>query len=98
MDLLAQLCTAVTAVILIAVFPFEAFLIDRPWVQNGLDAPAPLGNASTYAAPCWARQALGNPERCMTERPEDHPREDGRVVACHFEEQIPALAAAETAR
>ena len=72
--------------------------IDRPWVKNELDATAPLGNACNFAARCWARQALGNPERCMTERPEDHPREDGRVVACHFEEQIPALAAAETAR
>ncbi|MCF6377978.1 DUF1304 family protein [Nocardioides KLBMP 9356] len=36
MDALAQVCTAVAAVILIAVFPFEAFLVDRPWVQRFL--------------------------------------------------------------
>ena len=34
MDTLAQVCTAVAAVVLIGVFPFEAFLIDRPWVQR----------------------------------------------------------------
>jgi peptide/nickel transport system ATP-binding protein len=72
--------------------------IARPWVQNELDATAPLGNACNFAARCWARQALGNPERCMTERPHDVPDADGQRVACHFEQEIPALAAAEGAR
>ena len=34
MDTLAQVCAGVSAVVLIAVFPLEAFLIDRPWVQK----------------------------------------------------------------
>ena len=34
----------------------------------------------------------------MLQQALDPLHEDGRVVACHFEEQIPALAAAETAR
>ncbi|CAN5319996.1 dipeptide ABC transporter ATP-binding protein [soil metagenome] len=70
----------------------------RPWVMNELDATAPLGNACNFAARCWAREALGNPERCMTERPDDGAAEDGHIVACHFEQQIPALAAAESER
>jgi uncharacterized membrane protein len=36
MDVVAQVCTAVAAVVLIVVFPLEAFLIDRPWVQRFL--------------------------------------------------------------
>ena len=34
MDVLAQVCAGLSAVILIALFPLEAFLIDRPWVQE----------------------------------------------------------------
>ncbi len=71
--------------------------IDRPWVKNELDATAPLGSACNFAARCWARQALGNPERCVTERPAETPHPDGRVVACHFEDEIPALATAAQA-
>ena len=36
MDAVAQVCTALAAVILIAVFPFEGFLVDRRWVQRFL--------------------------------------------------------------
>ncbi|MCU1571906.1 MAG: oligopeptide transporter ATP-binding protein [Naasia sp.] len=72
--------------------------IDRPWVRNEVDATAPRADACNFAARCWARQALGNPERCTTERPDDRPAQDGRMVACHFGDEIPALAGAETAR
>ena len=36
MDLLAQLAAGLSAVILLVVAPFEAFLVDRPWVQRFL--------------------------------------------------------------
>lgn len=36
MDVLAQVLAGVAAVVLIAVFPFEAFLIERRWVQRFL--------------------------------------------------------------
>ena len=59
MDLLAQLCTAVTAVILIAVFPFEAFLIDRPWVQRFLGIePHGIANVHLWSFCIGARNAL----------------------------------------
>jgi len=70
--------------------------IDRPWVRNELDATTPLGNSCNFASRCWARQALGNPDRCTTERPQSRAGHDGQLVACHFEAEIPALAAAES--
>ena len=59
MDVLAQLCTAVAAVILIAVFPFEAFLIDRPWVQRFLDIePHGIDNVHLWSFCIGARNVL----------------------------------------
>ena len=72
--------------------------VERPWVRQELDASAPATAGCNFAARCWARQALGNPERCITDRPSEAVRDDGRVVACHFEEQIPDLAAESSAR
>ena len=67
--------------------------VERPWVRQELDVSATATNGCNFAARCWAREALGNPERCITERPDDEPSSSGRFAACHFEEQIPALAA-----
>jgi putative membrane protein len=36
MNVIAQLSAALAALIVIAAFPLEAFLIDRPWVQRFL--------------------------------------------------------------
>jgi putative membrane protein len=36
MNVVAQLSAGLSALVLIAVFPLEAFLIDRPWVQRFL--------------------------------------------------------------
>jgi len=47
MDVLAQACTALASVVLIAVFPLEAFWIDRPWVQRFLGIE-PLGIAHVH--------------------------------------------------
>lgn len=40
MNAVAQLSAGISALILIAVFPLEAFLIDRPWVQRFLGIEA----------------------------------------------------------
>ncbi len=66
-------------------------------MRNELDVGAPQGDACNFAPRCWVRQALGNPERCMTERPELRESEEGHLSACHFEDQVPALAEAAIA-
>ena len=59
MDVLPQVCTAVAAVVLIAVFPFEAFLIDRPWVQRFLAIePHGIANVHLWSFCIGARNAL----------------------------------------
>lgn len=59
MDALAQVCTAITAIILIAVFPFEAFMIDRPWVQKFLGIePHGIANVHLWSFCIGARNAL----------------------------------------
>lgn len=59
MDVLAQVCTAIAAVILVAVFPVEAFLIDRPWVQRFLGIePHGIANVHLWSFCLGARNAL----------------------------------------
>ncbi|TGN62916.1 DUF1304 family protein [Nocardioides eburneiflavus] len=59
MDLLAQVCTAVASVVLIAVFPFEAFLVDRPWVQRFLGIePHGIAHVHLWSFCIGARNAL----------------------------------------
>jgi oligopeptide/dipeptide ABC transporter ATP-binding protein len=52
----------------------------------------PVGCA--FAARCWLREQLGNPESCVTERPVAQPVADGHEVACHFPDSISEPAAA----
>ncbi|WP_210503424.1 DUF1304 family protein [Nocardioides xinjiangensis] len=59
MDALAQVCTVVSAVVLIAVFPLEAFLVDRPWVQRFLGIePHGIANVHLWSFCIGARNAL----------------------------------------
>ncbi|WP_374454416.1 DUF1304 family protein [Nocardioides sp.] len=59
MDTLAQLAAGLSAVVLIAVFPFEAFLIDRPWVQRFLGIePHGIANVHLWSFCIGARNAL----------------------------------------
>ncbi len=59
MDVLAQVCAAISAVILIAVFPVEAFLIDRPWVQRFLGIePHGIANVHLWSFCIGVRNAL----------------------------------------
>ena len=59
MDTLAQVCAGLSAVILIAVFTFEAFLIDRPWVQKFLAIePHGIANVHLWSFCIGVRNAL----------------------------------------
>ncbi|MFI5627335.1 DUF1304 family protein [Nocardioides sp. NPDC051685] len=59
MNAVAQLSAGISAVILIAVFPFEAFLIDRPQVQRFLGIePHGLRNVHLWSFCIGARNAL----------------------------------------
>jgi putative membrane protein len=59
MDVVAQLTAGISAVILIAVFPLEAFLIDRPAVQRFLGIePHGIRNVHLWSFCIGARNAL----------------------------------------
>ena len=59
MDVLAQVCAAVAAVVLIAVSPLEASLIDRPWVQRFLAIePHGIEHVHLWSFCIGARNAL----------------------------------------
>ena len=59
MDTLAHVCAGLSAVVLIAVFPFEAFLIDRPWVQRFLGIePHGIAHVHLWSFCIGARNAL----------------------------------------
>lgn len=59
MNAVAQLSAGVSALILIVVFPLEAFLIDRPWVQRflGIES-AGIANVHLWSFCIGARNAL----------------------------------------
>ncbi|MGB3375987.1 MAG: ABC transporter ATP-binding protein [Microbacterium sp.] len=73
---------------------------ERPWMSS---APEPVDDPSIgcpFAARCWLREQLGNPERCVAERPEfrEMPAETAPLVgvhsaACHFAEEVERAAA-----
>lgn len=59
MNIVAQLSAGVSAVILLAVFPLEAFLIDRGWVQRFLGIePDGIENVHLWSFCIGARNAL----------------------------------------
>jgi putative membrane protein len=59
MNALAQLSAGIAALVLIAVFPAEAFLIDRPWVQKFLGIePHGIANVHLWSFCIGARNAL----------------------------------------
>jgi len=59
LNAVAQLCAGLSALVLIAVFPFEAFLIDRPWVQKFLGIePNGIRNVHLWSFCVGARNAL----------------------------------------
>ncbi|GAB2682550.1 DUF1304 family protein [Kribbella swartbergensis] len=59
MNAVAQLSAGIAALVLIAVFPTEAFLIDRPWVQKFLGIePHGIRNVHLWSFCVGARNAL----------------------------------------
>ncbi len=59
MNAIAQLSAGIAALILLAVFPLEAFLIDRPWVQRFLGIePHGIENVHLWSFCIGARNAL----------------------------------------
>jgi hypothetical protein len=59
MNIVAQLSAGVSAVILLVVFPLEAFLIDRGWVQRFLGIePDGIENVHLWSFCIGARNAL----------------------------------------
>ena len=59
MNAVAQFGAGLSALILIAVFPVEAFLIDRPWVQRFLGIePDGIRNVHLWSFCIGARNAL----------------------------------------
>jgi peptide/nickel transport system ATP-binding protein len=54
------------------------------------DVPSPVNPPSgcRFHTRCWLRQQLGEPERCVTERPEVRELHPGHGVACHFAEEL----------
>ena len=59
MNAVAQVCAALASLILIAVFPTEAFLINRPWVQRflGIESEG-LRNVHLWSFSVGFRNAL----------------------------------------
>lgn len=59
MNVLAQLSAGIAAIILIAVFPLEAFLIDRPWVHRFLGIePYAIASIHLWSFCIGSRNAL----------------------------------------
>jgi putative membrane protein len=59
MNAVTQLSAGIAALVLIAVFPLEAFLIDRPWVQKFLGIePNGIQNVHLWSFCIGARNAL----------------------------------------
>ena len=54
------------------------------------DVPSPVNPPSgcRFHTRCWLRSQLGNPERCMTERPPLRTMREQHEVACHFAEEL----------
>ncbi|MFC9359508.1 DUF1304 family protein [Rhodococcus sp. NPDC057014] len=59
MNALAQVCVGLSALVLIVVFPLEAFLVDRPWAQKFLGIePNGIRNVHLWSFCIGARNAL----------------------------------------
>jgi len=54
------------------------------------DVPSPVNPPSgcRFHTRCWLRKQLGNPERCVTERPELRVLQPDHEAACHFAEEL----------
>ena len=66
---------------------------ERIWVRGDAGQVPQDREACVFASRCWLRAALGNPQRCETERPNLQQVHDGQFAACHFAESVASNAA-----
>ncbi len=62
----------------------------RMILRGDVPSPANPPSGCRFHTRCWLRRELGNPERCVEERPELHQINAGHGVACHFAEELAA--------
>lgn len=74
---------------------------ERPWIRNDPDPSVDASAGCRFAARCWLREQLGNPEKCVAERPPlrdmpagTPPAEGVHGSACHFAEAVEGAATA----
>ena len=90
-----------TAALLSAVpVPDPAVERERERIVLHGDPPSPANppQGCPFHTRCWLRKALGDPERCVAERPLPRPIDDGSSghdTACHFGEDVPRHLAAD---
>ena len=60
----------------------------RMILRGDVPSPANPPSGCRFHTRCWLRRELGNPERCVDERPELRQINPGHGVACHFAEEL----------
>ena len=65
----------------------------KPMLQGDATDVRQSRTGCVFSSRCWLKQALGNPERCETERPVLREVVQDSLVACHFAEETDAVAA-----
>jgi oligopeptide/dipeptide ABC transporter ATP-binding protein len=60
----------------------------RMILRGDVPSPANPPSGCRFHTRCWLRRELGNPERCVEERPELRQINPGHGVACHFAEEL----------
>jgi oligopeptide/dipeptide ABC transporter ATP-binding protein len=64
-------------------------LVDRSWVRGDVGTAAPSTQSCVFSQRCWLREQLGNPERCVRERPQPRNVDGRHSTACHYAEEVP---------
>jgi len=60
----------------------------RMILRGDVPSPASPPSGCRFHTRCWLRRELGNPERCVEERPGLRQVNPGHGVACHFAEEL----------
>jgi peptide/nickel transport system ATP-binding protein len=61
--------------------------ITRDLIAGDIADQSPIAAGCVFAPRCDLRRRLGDPERCVTERPVPAPVADDHLVACHFADE-----------
>ncbi len=71
--------------------------VSRDIIRGDISDSVPSASGCVFAPRCDLRNRLGDPERCVTERPAVTPVQPDHVVACHFPDEAAADADAAVA-